>query len=46
MLHLIFQFGEVLNDGLALFTLLLVRHIAHGTMKVVDGTGLSPRSTH
>lgn len=46
MLHFIFQLSEVLNDGLAFFALLFVRHIAHGTMEVIDGTGLLQKPTY
>lgn len=40
MLQFIFQLGQVLNNGLALFPLLLVGHVAHGTVEVIDGAGL------
>lgn len=41
MLNFIFELGEVLDNSLALFALLLVGHVAHGPMKVINGTGLS-----
>ena len=41
MLDFIFELGEVLDDCFSLFALLLVGHVAHGTMKVINGTGLS-----
>lgn len=40
MLQFILQLGQVLNNGLALFPLLLVGHIADCSVEVVDGAGL------
>lgn len=45
MLYLVFKFGQVLDDSFSLFALLLVGHVAHGTVKVINGTGLSQNDT-
>lgn len=41
MLQLIFKLGQALNNALSFFALLLVGHVAHGAMKIVDRAGLS-----
>jgi len=46
MLQFIFQLGQVLNNSLALFPLLLVGHVTDGSVEVVDGTGLGKNNSN
>lgn len=46
MLQLVFELGQVLDDTLALFALLLVGLVAHGAMQVVDRASLSRQIQH
>jgi hypothetical protein len=41
VLKLILQFGELLNDALALLCLLIIRDLNHSPVKVINGTSLS-----
>lgn len=46
MLYLVFELGQVLDNTLALFALLLVGLVAHGAMQVVDRASLSRQIQH
>jgi hypothetical protein len=40
MLYLIFKLRQLLNDGLSLLALLLIRHIGDSPMQVINGSSL------
>lgn len=45
MLNLIFQGGQLLDDGFALLTLLFIGDITNGAMKIVNRTSLDIKNS-